>query len=39
MSLLRFKNYNIKEVDSGVDAMEETYGSMIGEIKKKENRS
>ncbi len=39
MNLLRFKNYNIKEAAYGVDAMEETHRSMIGELKKKGNKT
>ena len=39
MSLLRFKNYNSKEAAYGVDAMEETHRNMIGELKKKGNKT
>jgi hypothetical protein len=33
MTFLRFKNYNSEEAAYGVDAMEETLRSMIGELK------
>jgi hypothetical protein len=38
MTVLLFKNYNSKEAAYGVEAMEETHRSMIGEIKKKGNK-
>ncbi len=35
MTVLLFRNYNSEEATYGVDAMEETHRSMIGELKKK----
>ncbi len=38
MTVLLFRNYNSEEATYGVDAMEETHRSMIGELKKEGKR-